>query len=103
MLILIAERDEVVRKLQRHFLENAGFITEFVGDGEAAIESARRNRPALLITEILIPKVDGLALCRRLRADPLTIDIPVVGFQHSECGGACARSRSTGIPAQAAG
>ena len=78
--ILIAERDEVVRELQRYFLENAGFATDFVADGEAALEYARLNRPALIVTEILIPKIDGLALCRRLHADPVTKIIPVVVF-----------------------
>ena len=79
-LILVAERDEVVRDLQRYFLEKAGFSTEFCGDGESAFESCRSNLPVLVITEILIPKIDGLALCRRLKADILTKDIPVVVF-----------------------
>lgn len=78
--ILIAERDEVVRELQRYFLGNAGFVTEFASDGEAALEMARIKMPALIVTEILIPKLDGLALCRRLRGDPLTQSVPVVVF-----------------------
>lgn len=78
--ILIAERDTQVRKLQQHFLAEAGLTVEFVEDGEAALEHARREPPDLLITEILIPKLDGLALCRRLRDDPITRDIPVLVF-----------------------
>ena len=79
-LILIVERDEVVRELQKHFLEVAGFVVKFADDGEAALESARGHVPALIVTEILIPKIDGLALCRRLRADELTVDVPIVVF-----------------------
>jgi two-component system response regulator MprA len=79
-VILIAERDQSVRDLQAFFLKRAGFVVEFVDDGETALERARLTLPALLVTEILIPKVDGLALCRRLRDDPLTQDIPVVVF-----------------------
>ena len=79
-VILIVECDQHVRELQRYFLGKAGFAVEFVDDGEAAIEHARLMRPAVIITEILIPKLDGLALCRRLREDPLTGDIPVVVF-----------------------
>lgn len=79
-LLLIAERDQNVRELQRHFLETAGFALEFADDGEAALERARELRPALVVTEILIPKLDGLALCRRLRDDPLTREIPVIVF-----------------------
>jgi CheY-like chemotaxis protein len=79
-LILIAERDQAVRELQRYFLGKAGFDTWFVDDGEAALEKARATHPQVIITEILIPKIDGLALCRRLRDDPLTQDIPVIVF-----------------------
>jgi two-component system response regulator MprA len=79
-VILIAERDQTVRELQGFFLEQAGFAVEFADDGEAALERARAARPALVVTEILIPKLDGLALCRRLREDPLTRDVPVIVF-----------------------
>ena len=79
-LILIAERDQKVRELQQHFLSRGGFCVEFVDDGEAALDRARLAPPALIITEILIPKLDGLALCRRLREDPATRDVPVVVF-----------------------
>jgi CheY-like chemotaxis protein len=78
--ILIAERDQQVCKLQQHFLAEAGFDVEFADDGEAALERARLCVPALVITEILLPKLDGLALCRRLRDDPLTHDVPVLVF-----------------------
>jgi CheY-like chemotaxis protein len=79
-VILIAERDQQVRKLQQHFLAQAGFEVEFADDGETALERARLHVPALLITEILIPKLDGLALCRRLQEDPLTRNVPVIVF-----------------------
>jgi two-component system response regulator MprA len=79
-MLLIAERDQTVRELQEHFLAQAGFAIEFVDDGQAALERAQLTRPALIVTEILLPKIDGLALCRRLRADPLTQNIPVIVF-----------------------
>jgi two-component system response regulator MprA len=79
-LVLIAERDQNVRKLQQYFLGQAGFTVEFADDGVAALERARAARPSLLVTEILIPKLDGLALCRRLREDALTREIPVLVF-----------------------
>jgi CheY-like chemotaxis protein len=79
-VVLIAERDQNVRELQQFFLERAGFAVEFVDDGEAALERARLAPPAVVVTEILIPKVDGLALCRRLRDDPATRGVPVIVF-----------------------
>jgi two-component system response regulator MprA len=79
-VILVAERDQNVRELQEFFLGRAGFAVEFADDGEAALERARQLRPALVVTEILIPRLDGLALCRRLREDPLTAEVPVIVF-----------------------
>jgi two-component system, OmpR family, phosphate regulon response regulator PhoB len=79
-LVLIAERDQHVRALQRFFLERAGFAVEFADDGAATLGRARATLPALVVTEILLPKLDGLTLCRRLRDDPLTRGIPVVVF-----------------------
>lgn len=78
--ILIAERDQTVRGLQEYFLGNAGFTVVFADDGEAALERAREIRPAVVVTEILIPRLDGLSLCRRLGEDPATRDIPVIVF-----------------------
>jgi CheY-like chemotaxis protein len=78
--ILIAERDRNVRDLQSYALEAAGFIVEFVDDGEAALAYATSNATALIVTEILIPKLDGLTLCRRLRAEALTREVPVLVF-----------------------
>jgi CheY-like chemotaxis protein len=78
--ILIAERDERVRDLQRFFLEKAGFNVEFAADGRAAFERAVETIPDLIVTEILITPVDGLTLCRQLRDNPTTNDIPVVVF-----------------------
>jgi CheY-like chemotaxis protein len=77
--ILIADGDQTVRALQKFFLEKAGFSVTFVDDGQAALERAL-TQPALIVTEIMIPKIDGLTLCRRLRADPVTRAIPIVVF-----------------------
>lgn len=79
-MILIAERDQSVRRLQTLFLERAGFTVEFVDDGRQALERALLTPPALLITEILIPRLDGLALCRALRADARTSATPIMIF-----------------------
>jgi two-component system response regulator MprA len=79
-LVLIAERDHNVRGLQRHFLEAAGFAVEFADDGQAALDRAQADPPAVVVTEILLPRLDGLALCRRLREGPATSDVPVLVF-----------------------
>jgi CheY-like chemotaxis protein len=79
-VILVVERDPHVRDLERYFLEEAGYAVEFAEDGLAALEQARRLQPHILITEILVPQLDGLALCRRIKQDPATRRIAVLIF-----------------------
>ena len=79
-IILIAEKDHNVRDLQVFFLEKSGFIIEFADDGEVALARAKSILPRLVITEILLAKIDGLTLCRRLRADEATRDTPLLVF-----------------------
>jgi len=77
-LVLVVERDPHVRRLERFLLEEAGYRVQFADDGLSALELARSVRPALIVAEALVPKLDGLALCRRLKADELTRDIRVL-------------------------
>lgn len=77
-VILCVERDPHVRDLERYFLEEAGFEVNFAEDGEQALTLARALHPAIVITEILVPRLDGLALCRRLKAGADTCDIAVL-------------------------
>jgi CheY-like chemotaxis protein len=79
-VILCVERDPYVRELETYFLNEAGFGVTFADDGLQALELARRLHPTIVITEILVPKLDGLALCRRLKSDPATSDIAVLVF-----------------------
>ena len=79
-VVLIAERDRVVRDLESYALERAGFRVEFVDDGHEALTRVQLSPPALLITEILLPRMDGLTLCRQLREDASTRDVPVIVF-----------------------
>ncbi len=95
-LILIAERDGSVRDLQQHFLSRAGFRIAFADDGQSALDLARTGRPALVITEILIPKLDGLTLCRRLRDESATRHVPVIVFSFLA---AASRAREAGASA----
>lgn len=79
-IILVVERDPHVRELESYFLEEAGYGVEFADDGLVALELARAIHPRIVITEILVPKLDGLALCRTLKEEPETRDITVLIF-----------------------
>src|SRR6185503_2845658 len=79
-IILVVDRDPHIRELESHFLDQAGYSVGFAEDGDGALEQARRINPDIIITEILVPVLDGLTLCRRLKADPKTQDISVLVF-----------------------
>jgi DNA-binding response OmpR family regulator len=69
-IILVVERDPHVRDLEEYFLSEAGYEVEFALDGLAALARARALLPQIVVTEILVPKLDGLALCRAVKEDP---------------------------------
>ena len=79
-IILVVERDPHVRELEAFFLNEAGFGVEFAADGEAALEMARAKKPDIIITEVLVPKLDGLALCRAVRKEAELKDTVVLMF-----------------------
>jgi chemosensory pili system protein ChpA (sensor histidine kinase/response regulator) len=81
-LILVVERNLVVQRLERYFLEQAGYSVEFASDGLAVLQRVQELKPAIVVTEILVPKLDGLSLCRALKADPQTRHILVLIFSH---------------------
>jgi len=82
VLILVVERNPAVQRLERFFLEQAGYSVEFTNDGISALERARELKPAILVAEILVPALDGLSLCRALKADDATSHILVLIFSH---------------------
>lgn len=79
-IILVVERDPHVRALEAFFLNEAGYGVEFAPDGVAALELAREMKPDIIITEVLVPKLDGLALCRAIRKEPALKDTVVLIF-----------------------
>jgi two-component system phosphate regulon response regulator PhoB len=77
-LVLVADDDRDIRELLTFRLERAGYEVHCEPDGERGLAAARRLRPALAILDWMMPRMDGLAVCRQLRDDPATRSIPVV-------------------------
>ncbi len=75
--ILIGEDTPDMAYLMRFALEGAGYSVEVTTDGEACLARARETMPDLLLLDIMMPKMHGIAVLRALRADPATRNLPV--------------------------
>ena len=82
-LILIVEDNERNRKLVRDVLRFKGYQTIEVETGEESLRLAQDRRPSLILMDIRLPGIDGIAALRRLRADPTTQRIPVMAMTAS--------------------
>jgi two-component system, OmpR family, alkaline phosphatase synthesis response regulator PhoP len=74
-LILLVDDEPNIVSLARMYLEKDGYQITAVGDGNAALDAVSRHKPALMVLDIMLPGMDGLEVCRRLRAndDPVHI------------------------------
>ena len=76
--VLIVDDEPAITALLSEVLEIAGFDALTATNGRTALAIARREHPALVITDRLMPELDGIEFVRRLRASPVTNDIPAV-------------------------
>jgi len=67
--ILVVDDDERIAASVRRALIYEGYDVDVAHDGEAALETARQSRPDLAVLDIMLPGIDGVEVCRRLRAD----------------------------------
>ena len=78
-IILLADDEEGVLELLAATLENDDrYILHLARDGEEALRVAQREKPDLLLLDILMPKMDGFMVCRALKDDPATAQIKVI-------------------------
>ena len=76
--VLVVDDLKTDRELIGKVVTNAGHHPEYAEDGEEAFEKAKALRPSLVLLDVVMPKQDGFATCRRLKKDPDTAAIPVV-------------------------
>jgi DNA-binding response OmpR family regulator len=76
--VLVAEDDSDLRELFSTILSTAGYDVVAVRDGVEASEALRERDINLVLTDMWMPRVSGLDLCKRLRADPATVQLPVL-------------------------
>lgn len=76
--ILVVEDEEDIRELIRYNLEREGFVVVSAETGEAALVAARAARPDCVLLDLMLPGIQGLEVCRRLRSNPDTATVPLI-------------------------
>jgi len=76
--VLVVDDDPVILELLRINFEIEGFEVFSASDGQEGLERARADRPDVVLSDIMMPRLDGLQLLARLRDDPATAGVPVV-------------------------
>lgn len=78
--VLIVDDDESSREFLRTVIASVGYETDLAEDGAEALKHARRELPDLVISDVLMPVMDGYQLCREWRADPQLAEVPLVFY-----------------------
>lgn len=77
-LILVVDDDREVVRLMRAYLEQSGYEVLVAYDGETALHSLRRDKPDLLLLDLMLPDRDGWDITRTVRGDPGLANIPII-------------------------
>jgi len=76
--ILIVEDDPDIAELMARYLDKAGFTTERTASGRDALQAVGARPPELIVLDLMLPQVDGLEVCRLLRANESTAALPII-------------------------
>lgn len=76
--ILVAEDENIMVRLLENTLTQNGYEVRVVSNGQEGLQAVRENKPDLIISDVMMPVMDGFAFCRELEADENMSDIPVL-------------------------
>jgi len=76
-VLIVEDEEDIARLIQLH-LTREGFETRVAGSGRAAIEAMEEKRPAMVLLDIMLPDLDGLEVCRRMKSDAALGRVPIV-------------------------
>ncbi|MDP2702195.1 MAG: response regulator, partial [Candidatus Rokubacteria bacterium] len=76
--VLIVEDEPDIRELVVHHLKREGYLVSAASSGEEALRQVQAAPPDLVLLDLMMPAMDGLEVCRRLRQDPVTASLPIV-------------------------
>ena len=97
--VLVVDDSAVVRELIAVNLELEGLEVVRCSDGQEALEAVALQRPDAITLDVMMPRLDGFSMVERLRADPLTADIPVVIVTGRASAADLARGQELGVEA----
>ena len=76
--IVVVEDENDITELVKYNLEREGFEVKTANNGNLALEIIRQEDPNLVLMDLMLPGMDGLEVCRRVKSDPLTSRIPII-------------------------
>ena len=76
--LLVVEDEEDILELLRYNLAKEGYRVTGAASGEEALRAARSSRPDLIVLDLMLPGIDGLTVCRELKQDARTREIPII-------------------------
>jgi CheY-like chemotaxis protein len=82
-VVFVVDDDHALCELVISMLSRTGFKVVAAFDGPTGIETARDAHPAVILLDMMMPGLDGIGTCERLKQDPVLADIPVVGMTAS--------------------
>jgi two-component system alkaline phosphatase synthesis response regulator PhoP len=82
--VLVVEDEKDIAKLLRYNLEKEGYAVIAAANGEEAVELFRKDKPRLVMLDLMLPKVDGLEVCRLIRSDDRNVPILMLTAKNSE-------------------
>lgn len=75
---ILVEDEKNIARVASYNLEKEGYQVSTAADGQEALDKIRKDPPALVVLDVMLPTLDGLEVCRRLRADPKTAALPII-------------------------
>ena len=76
--ILIIDDDRVIQDSLQEFFADAGYIVHLAADGISGFELINREKPDIIVTDILLPRMHGIALCEKIRSNDDLRNIPII-------------------------
>jgi CheY-like chemotaxis protein len=76
--VLVIDDEEMARYIFKQFLAGAPYFIDEAASGPEGVQRAQRDRPQIIVLDLLMPEMDGYEVLRRLQADPVTQGIPVI-------------------------